>query len=60
MYSYAEGYTMDVIAQAAFGMDIDAQSTTNHPFTSHAKTFFAIPRKRSQRLKNFVFFNICK
>ncbi|XP_067941636.1 cytochrome P450 3A16-like [Watersipora subatra] len=42
---YSSGYTMDVIASTAFGMDVDAQSTLNHPFVQHAGTFFGIPRK---------------
>ena len=42
--SYAAGYTMDVIASTAFGMDMDTQSTLDHPFIKHAGTFFGIPR----------------
>ena len=35
---------MDVIASTAFGMDMDTQSTLDHPFIQHAGTFFGIPR----------------
>ena len=45
---------MDVIASTVFGMDIDAQKTTNHPFVNHAKTFFGIPYKRSQAMLTFI------
>ena len=38
---------MDVIASTAFGIDLDTQSTTNHPFVENAGIFFAIPRKGS-------------
>ena len=51
---------MDVIASTAFGMDIDAQSSTNHPFINHARTFFGIPNKRSKFLQSFIFMSICK
>lgn len=58
--SYCTGYSMDVIASAAFGMDIDAQTSLDHPFVKHAGTFFGIPRnitwysKLQQIVKLFV------
>ena len=38
---------MDVIASTAFGMDMDTQSTLDHPFIKHAGTFFGIPKKNT-------------
>ena len=51
---------MDVIASIAFGMDINAQSSTNHPFIRHAKTFFGIPNKRSKAMLNFIIMTVGK
>ena len=45
---------MDVIGKTAFGFDIGVQSSTDHPFISHAGTFFGTPRKRSRRMLQFV------
>ena len=51
---------MDVIAQTAFGVDVDAQNSTNHPLINHAKTFFGIPRKRSKFGSKFARAAPCK
>ena len=51
---------MDVIARTAFGIDIDTQSTTDHPFISHAEAFFGVPRKRSKLMQQFVMGSMCK
>ena len=45
---------MDAIACTAFGMVVDVQSETNHPFTSHARVFFGTPRARSKFMTSFV------
>ncbi|XP_067940091.1 cytochrome P450 3A24-like [Watersipora subatra] len=52
---FSEGYTMDVIASTAFGMDVDAQGSADHPFLQHAKPFFGIPNKRSNLKQTFIF-----
>ncbi|XP_067940619.1 cytochrome P450 3A6-like [Watersipora subatra] len=51
---FSDGYTMDVIARTAFGMDVDAQGSANHPFLQHTKPFFGIPNKRSNLKQNFI------
>lgn len=33
------GYTMDVIASTAFGLDVDSQNNPDDPFTKHARMF---------------------
>ncbi|KAF6035233.1 CYP3A131 [Bugula neritina] len=55
---YASGYTMDVIASTAFGLDLDVQETTDHEFIYHAKKFFGLPTddRIITRIKSF--FNI--
>lgn len=47
---------MDVIASTAFGLDLDTQSKTNHPFVGHAGTIFGIQRDKSivGKLKGFL------
>jgi len=57
-FSYASGYTMDVIASTAFGLDLDVQETTDHEFIYHAKKFFGLPTddRIITRIKSF--FNI--
>ncbi|KAF6029386.1 CYP3A4 [Bugula neritina] len=40
---YTSGYTMDVIASTAFGLEMDVQETTDHKFIYHAKKFFGFP-----------------
>uniref|UniRef100_UPI00358E5293 thromboxane-A synthase isoform X2 n=1 Tax=Myxine glutinosa TaxID=7769 RepID=UPI00358E5293 len=34
--------TMDVIASVVFGIQLDSQNQTNHPFVHHAKLFFRV------------------
>lgn len=54
---------MDVIASTAFGIQIDVQSTTDHPMVDHAGTFFGIPRKKTFWYKlrgGLGFIVICK
>ena len=63
LFSYSSGYTMDVIASTAFGMDMDTQSTLDHPFIKHAGTFLGIPREKtwiSKFKQAFVIFAMCK
>jgi len=62
-FSYASGYTMDVIASTAFGIDVDIQETTDHEFIYHAKKFFGIPvdDRAVTRMKSiFNILNFCK
>lgn len=44
-FSYTSAYTMDVIAQTAFGLELDIQSSTKNTFVAHAGTFMGISRK---------------
>ncbi|KAF6035234.1 CYP3A4 [Bugula neritina] len=54
--NYTAGYTMDVIASTAFGLDIDSQERTDHPFIYHAKSFFFRPKddRFSSKLSSFL------
>jgi len=38
------GFTMDVIASTAFGVDLDTQSDLDHEFVQNAGAFFGTPR----------------
>lgn len=51
---------MDVIASTAFGIDIDTQSSTDHPFVTNARPFFGVSRKRSKRKQLFIVICLCK
>ena len=54
---------MDVIASTGFGIDLDTQSTTNHPFVENAGLLFGIPRKDSRYSKirsTVVMLTLCK
>jgi len=51
---YTSGYTMDVIASTAFGLDLDVQSTTDHPFVKHAGTFLGIPQNNTSYIAWFI------
>ncbi|KAF6017941.1 CYP3A4 [Bugula neritina] len=55
---YTAGYTMDVIASTAFGLDIQAQRPTEHPFMYHAKSFFATPRDNHISTKIQIVLNL--
>jgi len=57
-FSYTSGYTMDVIASTAFGLDLDVQETTDHEFIIHAKKFFGIPTDDRAVTRMKSFFNI--
>jgi len=39
------GFTMDVIASTAFGVDLDTQSDVDHEFVQNAGVFLGVPRK---------------
>ncbi|XP_067946118.1 cytochrome P450 3A11-like [Watersipora subatra] len=56
--AYCEAYTMDVIARTAFGMEIDVQGSTNHPFVQHARTFFGIPNTRSKFMQQLIVLSV--
>ncbi|KAF6023224.1 hypothetical protein EB796_018456 [Bugula neritina] len=45
---------MDVIASTVFGLDVDSQSKTDHPFVEHASTLLGASKKPKG------FFAICK
>ena len=39
------GFTMDVIASTAFGVDLNTQSDLDNDFVKNAGVFFMLPRK---------------
>ncbi|XP_060085825.1 cytochrome P450 3A24-like [Ylistrum balloti] len=39
MKRFIGGFTMDVIASTAFGLDVDSQNNPDDPFTKHARAF---------------------
>jgi len=39
-YSLIRGYTMDVICQTGFGLDVSAQTDPDNPFIINAKRIF--------------------
>ena len=54
---------MDVIATTVFGMDIDTQSTTDHPFLVNASKIMSVNKLTTfrEKAKRFLTFtSICK
>lgn len=54
---------MEVIASTAFGMDVDAQTTTDHPFVVNAGIIMGVAKLKTlkEKIKRlFLFTSLCK